>query len=190
MQQIDFPGQAQVGLEVVFTVNIGMGTAEMHAKVTTSHGIVFEPDAFEIDFAAGRDILVERIRCGVCLRFVEVVPRLAIDDPLLPDVETGTDEGGEILTDELVLFKRGAVLEIDVHFQDAILDLVAQGDVVDERARLVLDHVDRIGGLEHVEVAVPHQVIGVDALHGRGDEGRVGHLHQEVVFLRFVEEIQ
>ena len=44
--------------------------------------------------------------------------------------------------------------------------LDTQGDIVDELAGLVFNHVDRVGRLEDSEVAVPHQVVGINALHG------------------------
>ncbi len=153
----------------------------MHPQVTAAHGIVLEPDTLEIDLAPGRDILVEGIRSGVGLSLVEVIARLGEDDPLLAEVDAGADQGGEVLSEETFLLERGAVLDIDVHLQDARLDLVSQRDVVDELTRTVFDHVDGIGGLEDAEVAVPHEVVRVDALHGGRDERRVGHLQQEEV---------
>ena len=37
-------------------------------------------------------------------------------------------------------------------------------NVIDEMAGFVFDHVDGISGLEDAVIAIPHQVVGVDAL--------------------------
>ena len=117
---------------------------------------------------------------------VEVVASLGEHDPFRPDVYTDAVDGGDILTEELVLLKRGTVDDVQIHLHALKLQLVAQSDVVDELTGLVFNHVDGIGRLEHTEVAVPHQVVGVDALHGLVDEGRVTHLNEEMVLAGIV----
>ena len=64
--------------------------------------------------------------------------------------------------------------------------------LVDELAWLVFNHVDRIGRFEHAEVAVPHHIVGVNALHRGINEGRVifclnniGHPYIGMLFLLF-----
>lgn len=65
----------------------------------------------------------------------------------------------------------------------ANVELVAERDVIDILAGLVLNQVDRIHRIENAVVAVPHKVVGVQPFEadGLGREGRVGDLEQNRV---------
>ena len=130
---------------------------------------------------------------GFCvgqLGLVEVVASLGKHDPFLPDVDANAIDGSEVLSEELLLLEGGTVDDVEVHLHTLELQFVAQGDVVDVFAGLVFDHIDRVGRLEDAEVAVPHQVVGIDALHGLVDEGRVAHLDEHLVLLGIVNKIE
>ena len=161
----------------------------MEADVAVTQGVIFEAEALEVNSLAGYYILV----IGFCvgqLGFVEVVTCLGEHNPFLPDVNADAIDGGKVLAEEMLLLKGGTVDNVKVHFYAFKLQFVAQCDVVDELAGLVFDHIDGISRLEDAIVAVPHCVVGVDALHGLIDEGRVAHLDEEMVLSRVVLVIQ
>ena len=157
----------------------------METQTAITHGIVFKTETFEIHLLARDNILVVGLGVGQ-LGLVEVVASLGKDNPFRPDVHTDTVDGRDVLTEKLVLFERGSVDDIQVHLHTLELQFVTQGNVVDELTGLLFNHIDGIGCLKHAEIAVPHQVIGVDALHGLVDEGRVAHLNEEVVLAGIV----
>ena len=161
----------------------------MEADVTVAQRIVFKADALKVDFLAWGDILVVGLGVGQ-LGLVEVITSFGKYNPFLPNVDADAVDGSDVLTEELLLLKRSTVDDIEIHLHTVELQLVAQGDVVDELAGLVFDHVDGIGRLEDAEIAVPHQVVGIDALHGLVDKGRVAHLDEEMVLSRVVLVIQ
>ena len=161
----------------------------METYAAIAQGIVFKAEALKVNLLAGGDILVVGFGVGQ-LGLIEVVACFGKYDPFLSNVDTDAVYGGKVLTEEFFLFKGGTVDDVEVHLHTIELQLVAQGDVVDELARLVLDHVDGIGRFEDAEVAVPHQVVGIDALHGLVDEGRVAHLDEEKVLAGVVLVIQ
>ena len=161
----------------------------MQAEAAIPYRIILESETFEVHFFARDDVLVVGFSVGK-LGFVEVVAGLGENDPFLPDVDADAIDGGKVLAEELFLLKGGTVDDVKVHFHTLELELVAQCDVVDELAGLVFDHIDGLGRLENAEVAVPHCVVGVDALHGLVDEGRVAHLNEEKVLARVVLVIQ
>ena len=186
MKQVDLPSEAEVGLELALTIHAGVRATQMEAEAAVAHRIVFEAKAFKINLFTWKDILVEGflavvVRVGQ-LGLVEIVTGLGEDNPFLPDIDADTKNGGDVLSEELLLFKRGAVEDVEIHLHAVELQFVAQRNVVDELALFVFNHVHGIGRLENTEIAIPHEVVGVDTLHGRVDEWRVAHLQEEVVF--------
>ena len=161
----------------------------MEADVAVAQGVIFEAEALEVDSLAGDYILVIGFRVGQ-LGFVEVVTCLGEHNPFLPDIDADAIDGGDVLTEELFLLEGSSIDDVEIHLHAFELQLVAQSNVVDELAGLIFNHVDGIGRLEDAIVAVPHQIVGVDALHGLVDEWRVAHLDEEVVLTGIVLEIQ
>ena len=143
----------------------------MEAQATVGQGIELEAETLEVDSLARFNVSVVRVGGIGQLGLVEVVARFGEDNPFLPKVDTDAEYGSDVLSEKVLLFERGAVGDVQIHLNALELQFVAQSDVVDVFAGLVFNHVDRIGRLEHVEVAVPHQSVGVTALHGLVDEG-------------------
>ena len=171
------------------SVAVGMGAAEMETEATVAHRVELKPKALEVDSLSGNHVLIVRLCVGQ-LGFVEVQAGFRKNDPFFSYVEADAVDGSDILSEELGLFERGAVDDVKIHLHPVELQFVTQSDVVDELARLVLNHVDRVGGLKRAHVAVPHQVVGVDALHGCVGEGRIAKLEKHLVVAGFVGEVQ
>ena len=189
VKQIDFPGEAEVGLEHADAVHAGVRAAEVQAQAAVAHGVVFEAKALEIHLFLRRAGGVVGSRVGQAGGVV-VVACFGKHDPFRPDVHADAIKRGEVLAEKLLLSERSAMDEVEIHLHAVELQLVAQRDIVDELAGLVFHHVHGIGRLERAEVAVPHQVVGIDALHGLVDEGRVAHLQKQVVLARLVLEVE
>ncbi len=169
--------------------NAGVRAAKVQAQAAVANGVELEAKALEINLFLGDVVGVVGTNV-VQTGGVVVVARLGEHDPFRPDVDADAVNGGDFLTEEGLLVEGSAVNDVQIHLHALELQLVAQSDAVDELARLVFDHVDGIGRLERAIAAVPHEVVSIDALHGRIDEGRVAHLDEHVVLARIVLVIQ
>ena len=155
VEQVDLPGQAEVGLELADAVHAGVRATEVEADVAVAQGIILETEAFEVYFLARGYVLVVGFRVGQ-LGLVEVIACLGEHDPFLADVDADAVDGSDVLAEETFLLEGGTVGDIQIHLHTVELQLVAQTDVVDELALFIFDHIHRIGGLEDAEVTVPH----------------------------------
>ena len=90
VEQVDLPGEAEIGLELADAVGAGVRTAEMQTQTPVAQRIIFETEALEVDFLARDDILVEGFGVGQ-LGLIVVVAGLGEDNPFLSDVDADAE---------------------------------------------------------------------------------------------------